>query len=98
MIDKKSVDDRSVVDVTFALPADWRDSGVAVVGDFNGWDPSANPLRVDGDRCVATITVPSGRRYVFRYHTADGRWFNDDAADAYQPNEFGGHDCVLDVT
>ncbi|MGQ0624597.1 MAG: isoamylase early set domain-containing protein [Sporichthyaceae bacterium] len=76
------------------------DGPVSVVGDFNGWDPHANPLAAAdscGLRCAA-LTVPGGRRYRFRYLAGDDRWFNDEAADDYESNEFGGQDGVLDLT
>jgi hypothetical protein len=44
------------------------------------------------------VRVAPGRRYAFRYLAEGGRWFNDDAADDYQPNAFGGSDSVLDLT
>ena len=71
---------------------------VAVVGDFNDWAPAATPMREqDGER-VATVTVQAGRRYAFRYLCDDGAWSNDDAADAYEPNGFGGDNSILDLT
>ncbi len=35
---------------------------VAVVGDFNGWDPYASPMRKERDRRELTVTVQPGRR------------------------------------
>lgn len=70
---------------------------VAVVGDFNGWDPTATPMRKRGDGRVATVTVQAGRRYAFRYLCDDGTWFNDEAADAYEPNGFGVDNSILDL-
>lgn len=86
------------VDVTFAVPDNTQDDQVAVVGDFNDWDPKATPLRKQGSQRVATLTVVSGRRYAFRYLGDDGRWFNDDDADAYESNDFGGENAVLDLS
>lgn len=87
------------VKVTFTVPEDGIDGrGLAVVGDFNDWDPTATPLHPEGDVRAATITVPAGGRYAFRYLAEGGWWFNDDAADAYQPNRFGGDDCILDLS
>ncbi len=71
---------------------------VAVVGDFNDWDAGATPMhRLDG-AYTATLTLPTGRRYRFRYLAGDGQWFNDDAADDYEPNVHGGQDSILDLT
>ncbi|HUP69279.1 MAG TPA: isoamylase early set domain-containing protein [Acidimicrobiales bacterium] len=86
------------VKVTFALPEDTVAGRAAVVGDFNDWDPTATPLRKKGDQRVATVTVPAGSRYAFRYVTEDGRWFNDDTAYGYEANGFGGDNAVIDLS
>jgi 1,4-alpha-glucan branching enzyme len=86
------------VRVTFSIPDDGPNGqAVAVVGDFNGWDPTATPTRRKGNRREATITMQVGRRYAFRYLCKDGTWFNDGGADAYELNEFGSYDSVLDL-
>jgi hypothetical protein len=41
------------------------------------------------------VVLEPGNRYRFRYFGADGVWFNDDAADAYEMGEHGSEDCVL---
>jgi 1,4-alpha-glucan branching enzyme len=86
------------VEVRFLLPAASVLETAAVVGDFNRWDPSATTFRRRRGQWTASITVPVGRRYAFRYLSGDGSWFNDDEADDYEPNPFGGHNCVLDLT
>jgi 1,4-alpha-glucan branching enzyme len=70
------------VKVTFALPSAEVDQPVSVLGDFNGWDPLAHPLkkRSNGTRS-ATIQVEPGQAVRFKYLAADGTWFCDpDAA------------------
>jgi 1,4-alpha-glucan branching enzyme len=69
------------VRVTFALPAGEPSGAVSVVGDFNGWDPLAHPLRrrANGTRSAA-VTVPAGTTLRFRYLAEGGIWFNDDTA------------------
>lgn len=69
------------VRVTFALPHDAPSGAVSVVGDFNGWDPFAHPLRrrANGTRS-ATVTVKKGHTLHFRYLAEGGMWFDDDAA------------------
>lgn len=47
---------------------------------------------------TVTVCLQPGRRYRFRYLTDDGRWFNDAAADDYEPNSHGGLDGVVDLT
>lgn len=69
------------VRVTFALPGDAPAGAVSVVGDFNGWDPFAHPLRqrANGTRS-ATVTVKTGRTLHFRYLGEGGIWFDDETA------------------
>lgn len=87
------------VKVTFAIPAEKADEErVSVVGDFNEWDPVATPLARRGETLRASVLLDAGRRYAFRYLADGGRWFNDDEADDYQGNAFGGSDSVVDLT
>ncbi len=45
-----------------------------------------------------TVGLDAGRAYRFRYLLDGQRWDNDWAADAYEPNDFGGDDSVVDLT
>lgn len=82
-----------LVRVTFALPLEEPASAVSVVGDFNDWDPFANPLRIRANRTrSASVTVPSGSTLRFRYLAEGGRWFDDDTL---SPAE--GQDAIIAV-
>jgi 1,4-alpha-glucan branching enzyme len=81
------------VRVTFTLPAGEPAGAVSVVGDFNGWDPYSHPLRVRGNRTrSASVTVPSGSTFRFRYLAEGGRWFDDETV---QPGD--GADAIIAV-
>jgi 1,4-alpha-glucan branching enzyme len=82
--------------ITFVLPADV--GPVSVVGDFNGWDPHAHPMRKrsNGTRSV-TVEVPPGS-HPFRYLAEPGVFFDDTDADAIEPNGYGDTHSVLCVT
>ena len=69
------------VRVTFVLPATEPAGAVSVVGDFNGWDPHAHPLRKrsNGVRS-AVVTMPAGTSLRFRYLAEGGIWFDDETA------------------
>jgi 1,4-alpha-glucan branching enzyme len=84
--------------VTFKLPADVNAQTAYLAGDFNDWDLQANPMKKlkDGSFSV-TITLNAGERYRFRYWLDGERWENDWAADAYEPNPFGGEDSVVQI-
>ena len=84
--------------ITFQLPPDVTAATVCVVGDFNGWSHTRNPMTRDGDGFVTTIPLEVGHAYRFRYLLDGHRWENDWAADTYLPNEYGGDDSVIDLT
>ncbi len=86
--------------VTFRLPRkaapDARN--IAIVGDFNDWNQSHSYMKClkNGD-FNATLEIPAGREYRFRY-LIDGRyWENDWKADKYVPNDFGCDDSVISL-
>jgi hypothetical protein len=83
--------------VHFALVAP-RASRVAVVGDFNGWDPVATPMRKlrSGATWTAAIAVPEGR-YAYAF-VVDGRtWMPDPTAPLAPGDGFGHESSVLVV-
>jgi hypothetical protein len=86
------------VHATFRLRCGASRHEVCVVGDFNDWSPTANPMTFDGYCYVAEVGIPTGRAYRFRYLIDDERWMIDWGADRYTPNEFGGGDSILDLT
>lgn len=99
MITRNQAKAAGAVLVTFTVAEDAVNGRtVCVVGDFNGWNPLRTPLDKQGARYTATVLLDPGRRYRFRYLCEDGQWFNDEAADAYEPNEHGGNDGVIDLT
>lgn len=97
MIQRKIVSGGRQAEVVFILPAELATGRVAVVGEFNDWDPTATPMRKRRDVVTAATTLETGRRYTFRYLREDGEWINDETADAFEPNEFGTSNCVLEL-
>jgi len=93
---KTAAKNGSTSKVTFELKAEA--SAVHVAGDFNGWSTSVSPLarRKDG-RFSATITLPAGKEYRYRYVVDGEHWTNDADADRYEPNDHGTEDSVLDL-
>ena len=71
---------------------------VAVVGDFNGWNPGANPMKHKGQVLLISLTLTAGRKYRFRYLSEGGRWLNDPDAHGVEQNQFGDEDSVIDLT
>jgi 1,4-alpha-glucan branching enzyme len=69
-----------------------------VLGDFNQWDPAATPLiKRNNGTASASVVLPVGQRIRFRYLTESGDWFNDEAADAYEPGEYGTENCIVTI-
>jgi len=68
-----------MIRVTFTLPTGEPAGPVSVVGDFNGWDPLAHPLRRRANKTrSASVTVPPGSTFRFRYLADGGQWFDDE--------------------
>ena len=64
----------TVIGTSFAVWAP-NAAGVAVIGDFNGWNPSQTPMRALGSSGVWEVFVPgvyAGEVYKFAIHTHDG--------------------------
>ncbi|WP_322511218.1 isoamylase early set domain-containing protein [Chloroflexus sp.] len=86
------------VRVTFSLPsALWADT-IYLVGDFNGWNRHATPLRATEHGWMITLDLEAGRTYQYRYLINDNEWHNDWNADGYAPNPYGGDNSVVDTT
>ncbi len=97
MLQKSFTPKRTVCKVTFAIPKEWADKKVQLVGDFNDWDLSADELEKKKDRWELTMRLKPESKYRFRYLIDGEKWENDDAADEYIPNEFGTEDSVVEV-
>ena len=96
MLKRELINKGKQVKLTFVQPHDGTKANVSVVGDFNNWDPNANKLvkRTNGTASTS-VTLDAGRKIHFRYHTADGVWFNDEAADAYEAGDAGEDNSVV---
>ena len=84
--------------VTFKVPADLEAETAVVIGEFNSWDPEANPLKKRKDGSLSTtLSLEAGQEYRFRYLLDGNRWLNDSDADREELNRFGSKDCVIKV-
>lgn len=99
MITRQPETSEGEVLVTFTVPASADDTAASLVGEFNEWSHEHTPMERDSDgNYSVTIGLLAGRTYRFRYLFADGRWENDDAADEYASNQYGGTDSVVNLT
>ncbi|MCU1593175.1 MAG: glycoside hydrolase family 13 domain protein [Frankiales bacterium] len=82
------------VQVTFVQVP--REEPLFVAGTFNDWQ--REPLKKAKDGSLrATVTVPAGETVAFRYVTASGEWFDDEAADSYAENDQGTTNGLVQV-
>lgn len=98
MLKRRAVSGSEQVKVTFAVPGDDPRLPASVVGDFNGWDPTAHRMRPRSNGTwSAVVTLDAGREYQFRYRSEDGGWFDEDEADGRVPNQFASTNCVIRI-
>ena len=83
---KQFLKSKPVCKVTFTLDAELinRAKEVAVLGEFNNWDPSETTMRKLKDGSFTkTLELEVGHEYQFRYLVDGERWVNDSEADKY---------------
>lgn len=99
-ISKRYLKTKPICKVTFHVDSDAAGASedVRLVGDFNGWDPDACAMKpAKGGGFKATLDLPRGRDYEFRYIMNGVAWENDWAADAYVPTRFGSDNSLVRV-
>lgn len=72
---------------------------VELAGDFNDWGKNGRTtmkLLKDGS-FSATLTLESGKEYLFKYVVNDTIWENDDQPDAWVPDGNGGDNSLIKV-
>lgn len=97
MLKREYTPKRTVCKVTFKVPKDWAEDEVAVVGDFNDWDPNADKLELKNDYWETTLRLKPENTYHFRYYIDGERWANDEDADDYTENDYGSENSVLEI-
>ncbi|MFH1155239.1 MAG: isoamylase early set domain-containing protein [Pseudomonadota bacterium] len=71
---------------------------VHLIGDFNGWDICATPMKPrKGGSFSVTVDLEPKRTYQFRYLVNGSHWINDHGADDYVYCPFGRCDNCLVV-
>ena len=82
------------VEFVLAAPSARR---VSLVGEFNGWDPAATPMRLarDGRWAVALDLAPG--RHVYAFVVDDTAWVPDPEAPIAPEHWFGSRNSVVVV-
>lgn len=68
---------------------------VNLAGSFNGWSPSATPMRRGADgRWAATVDLPDGT-YLYKFVLDGDRWMPDPGNPEREPDGHGGDNTVF---
>ena len=62
---------------------------VAVVGNFNGWDPTAHPLEKKNSLWQVTILLQKGNTYFYNFIIDGDKWITDPSQLLVSEDEFG---------
>ena len=83
--------------VQFVLKAPLA-SHVSVVGEFNNWDPEANPMQQTAEDGVWSILVPlASGRHTYAFVVDGDLWLADERAPKAPEDEFGRANSVVMV-
>jgi 1,4-alpha-glucan branching enzyme len=96
-IKKQFVKSKPVCKVTFSIEAK-EAAQVAVVGDFNNWNPEEGALsKLKNGTFKGVFDLNKDAAYEFKY-LVDGEYVNESEADSFKWNEFAGtENSVLEV-
>ncbi len=91
---KRFSKDKSTCKVSFSLPAEVTGGAkkLFLAGEFNGWSPTALPMRKVKGTFTVSLSLPAGAPYQYRYVTEAGAWVNDTEADCYVYSAFADAD------
>ncbi len=97
-IKKHELKSRPTTKVRFSISAEDANGAekASVVGDFNNWNPLANPMnRTKTGAFSLELELPKGDTYRFRYYLGNETWLNDTEADGYERCPSYGEDNSL---
>ena len=96
-ITKQYLKSKPICKVTFSVPAE-EAKEVSVLGCFNEWsvEKAVKLKKLKNGIFRGTLDLAKDNSYEFRY-LVDGDFVNDEHADAYVTNEYGGENAVLNL-
>lgn len=102
MVTQKYIKSRKVYQLTFAVPPSELPApavkSLVVAGTFNGWSHSAHPFKqTKSGLFKATVELDSPGLHHYRYLLNDKMWVNDWHAEAYERNDHGEDNCIINV-
>jgi hypothetical protein len=93
MLKKKYVKSKDEFEVTFELPSEAGEA--TLLCSANGWEPVA--MKKSKGTFTAKLRLPANGRFQYRYLIDGNEWANDEHADGYMPNEFGGTNSIVET-
>jgi 1,4-alpha-glucan branching enzyme len=69
---------------------------VSLCGEFNGWSPTATPMKRQNDGVWETTVALAPGSYQYKF-VVDGEWIADPAAQKNVPNEHGSRNSLIEV-
>jgi 1,4-alpha-glucan branching enzyme len=96
VVKKKFFKTKQEVEIAFEIEPTEAEH-VELLCEANGWEPIQMKKNKDGS-FRTKLRVPKEQQFQFRYLVDHTTWVNDETADAYCVNEFGGQNGVLDTT
>ena len=100
-IKKQHLKTKPICRTTFRIPEEAFPNAekAHLVGDFNGWDKTATPMKkLKSGAFSVTVDLAKDQEFQFRYLIDDGNWQNEAEADKTAPTEFGGEENSVVVT
>ncbi|MDD3656678.1 MAG: zf-HC2 domain-containing protein [Atribacterota bacterium] len=90
----------NLAEITFSMRADASQiNSIAVVGDFNDWDPNRNLLIDDNNDGIWTVTLKlEPGRYEYMFIIDGQKWVPDPAAYRYVSDGFGNKNAVIEIS
>lgn len=98
---KQFLKTKPVCKVTFTISTEiaGEAGSVHLVGDFNGWDENATPMKhLKGGGFSVTVDLEQDKDYKFRYLLDGDTWVNDDEADRYERCDFANDENSVVLT
>ncbi len=98
MINKSYQKSGGICRVTFRFKPEIDTKKAYLCGDFNDWNPMANPMKrlKEGDFSV-TISLQAGGTYSFKYLLDGKHWQSDPQADGYVGNIYGTENSLISI-
>lgn len=90
----------NLAEITFSMRADASQiKSIAVVGDFNDWDPTRNLLTDENNDGIWTVTLKlEPGRYEYMFILDGQKWVPDPSAYRYVSDGFGNKNAVLEIS